>query len=330
MPPSSSNRSSDRSRSPRSFAEERLEHHLLGNYLRNKTSASATHEVAALAADAGAQGVAHISKCGAYVKKFKNLSRDIMRHVKKMETTSKLFTPEPYFITLPILDPKTQATIYVQRPVLLPHEMISWLLAAQKCHLADLCQFTRDDNYLNIYHNDICEHFHLDRNATIPLGFHGDGAAFQKSHHRSSSTEVYSWNFIVDKDGKRFMFTNINKDFLLPNNQTTYTLLEVFNWSMIVMFHGFWPALRHDGTNWCTTDNYRRSKSGKLGFHGVLLQIRGDWMWYQAIFKMPTHTNQKFCFRCKCTKVDGDALNYKDTLVGMQFGQRPEGSLMIG
>jgi hypothetical protein len=80
----------------------------------------------------------------------------------------------------------------------------------------------------------------------------------------------------VDKDGKRFMLTNINKDFLLPNNQTTYTLLDVFKWSMIVMFNGFWPALRHDGTNWCTTDNYRRSKSGTLGFHGVLLQIRGD------------------------------------------------------
>ena len=78
---------------------------MLGNYLRNKSSASTTHEVAALAADAGAQGVAHISRCGAQGNNFKNLSRDIMRYVKKMETTSKLFTPELYFITLPILDP---------------------------------------------------------------------------------------------------------------------------------------------------------------------------------------------------------------------------------
>ena len=98
----------------------------MGNYLRNKTSASATHEVAALAADAGAQGVAHISKCGAYGKNYKNLSRDIMRYVKRMATSSKLFTPEPYFIALPlILDTKTQATIYVQHPVLMPHEMIA-------------------------------------------------------------------------------------------------------------------------------------------------------------------------------------------------------------
>jgi hypothetical protein len=172
MPQSCSTRSSERSRSPRSLAKERLEHHLLGNYLRNKSSASATHEVAALAADAGAQGVAHISRCGAHGKNFKNLSRDIMRYVKKMETTNKLFTPEPYFITLPILDPKTQATIYVQHRVLLPHEMISWLLAAQKCHLADLCQFTRDDNYLQMYQDAFSNMSLLDKNATIPLGFH--------------------------------------------------------------------------------------------------------------------------------------------------------------
>ena len=76
-----------------------------------------------------------------------------MRYVQRMETTGKLITPEPYFVTLPILDTKTQATIYVQHPVLLPHEMIAWLLAANKCQLADLCQFTRDDNYLQMYHD---------------------------------------------------------------------------------------------------------------------------------------------------------------------------------
>jgi hypothetical protein len=122
-----------------------LDYQLLGNYLKDKISASTTQEVASLADAAGAQGVAHI-KCGAQGRNIKNLSRDLMRYVKRLENNSKVFTPEPYFVPLPILDTETQATIYVQHPILLPHEMISWLLATKTCHLADICKFTRDNN----------------------------------------------------------------------------------------------------------------------------------------------------------------------------------------
>ena len=51
----------------------------------------------------------------------KNLSRDLMRYVKRMENKSKVSTPEHYFVTLSFFDTKTQATIFVQHPVLLPH-----------------------------------------------------------------------------------------------------------------------------------------------------------------------------------------------------------------
>lgn len=286
--------------------------HLLSKFLRNKASAASTHQDAALATDAGALGVNQISRCGTQGGNPKNLSRDLLRYVKTLDA-SGVCMPQPYFVTLPIMDTKTSLTIFVEHPVLLPHEVIFWLLSVRKCQLSDLCTFTREDNYMSIHHSDFCASFGLEESATIPLGFHGDGAPFQKSHHRSSSTEVYSWNFIVDKNGKRYLFTNINKDFLLPDNQTTYPLLEVFRWSMVSLFSGHWPQSRHDGKCWQDSDKSRRQSFGPLGFNGVLLQLRGDWPWYQGILKVPTHTSMHPCFKCRCSRDDKDALNFRNT-----------------
>jgi len=103
-------------------------------------------------------------------------------------------------------------------------------------------KFTRSDNYINKYHKEFCDTHGLDLHSTIPRGFHGDGAPFQKSHHKQSSTEVYSWNFLVDRTGKRYLCTYISKDFMVHHNQeTAYKLLEVFKWSILSRFMAIGP-----------------------------------------------------------------------------------------
>ena len=271
-------------------AARKLRRHLVENCLKNHSSASNMHQLASLAGDAGASGVHGLAKLGNHGKACKNLSRDIMRFAKNVMTNMDEDVPEPYYVTIPIKCPKTSVQTFVEHPMLLPHELISWLLTTGRCHLADLTEFTRSDNYLNKYHKEFCDTHGLDLHSTIPLGFHGDGAPFQKSHHKQSSTEVYSWNFLVDRNGKRYLCTNINKDFMVHHNQeTAYKLLEVFKWSMIVMLHGHWPTKRHDGTPYQDGDNSRTGRAGSpLGFHGVLLQARGGLVLVPSYLQVPT------------------------------------------
>jgi hypothetical protein len=170
----------------------------------------------------------------------------------------------------------------VQHPVLLPHEVIEHLVITGSITIEEVADLAaRTDQTLQAQKTRFCAEYGVPDKSTIPIGFHGDGVPFQKSSHKHSSTEVYSWNFLCDKDGKRYMFCNINKDFLCQcgchGRCTVDKLMEVFAWSMHVMLDGKHPKTRHDGLE---LDPMRLAKQNTpLGFHAALLQCRGDWQW---------------------------------------------------
>ena len=56
---------------------------------------------------------------------------------------------------------------------------------------------------------------------------------------------------------------------------TVDAVLELMVLSLRILMVGRWPEARHDGQEWQRFDAPRKKRSGTLGFHGFLLQVRG-------------------------------------------------------
>lgn len=274
--------------------------HLATKFLTNKTSAIDTQEAAQLSSAAGASGVASLAKVGNSGKAHKNCARDIKRLVQRGAPA-----PLPYLVTIPITDPKTNQVVEVEHPVLLPHEMIAYIVATGTATVEALADVApRTDQTLHDQKCRFCATHGVPERSCIPLGFHGDGVPFQKSTHKNSTTEVYSWNFLCDRDGKRYLFANIHKDFLCKcgcaGRCTMDALFAVFVWSMQILLGGLHPQERHDGKPLDSTRSKVRGRS--LGFRGALMQARGDWQWYNQVFQFPSWSSLSICWRCKASQ----------------------------
>ena len=276
-------------------------------FLRNRLGAHETQELATLAFTAGATGVSQLAKVGNNGKAPKNNARDIKRLA-----LHGCDVPKPYMVDIPAWDPISGHNVHVQHPTLLPHELLAYMIANGKATVEELSDLsTRTDQTLDAKKKALCAKYGIDDHRCIAMGFHGDGVPFQKSTHKHSCTEVLSWNLLCDRDGKRYMFCNINKDFLCccgcAGRCTLDALLDVYVWSMNVLLEGKHPCQRHDGGDLDGVRNANKSKP--LGFHGLLLQVRGDWQWYSQVLNFPTWNSNFMCWRCKATQ-DG-ACSYK-------------------
>ena len=274
--------------------------HIATKFLTNKSSAREAQEDAHLSGAAGASGVGCIAKVGNHGKAPQNCARDIKRLVARGAPA-----PEPYMVTIPVTDPKTNKVVEVEHPVLLPHEMMAYIISTGVASVVDLADVAhRTDQTLDNHKKKFCAAHGLPEGTCIPIGFHGDGVPFQKSTHKNSSTEVYSWNFLCDRDGKRYLFANIHKDFLCKcgcsGRCTMEPLFAVFVWSMQILFGGLHPRERHDGA---PLDPARAKLAGRsLGFHALLMQARGDWQWYNQVFQFPSWAAGQVCWRCKASQ----------------------------
>ena len=274
--------------------------HLATKFLTNRASATEAQEDAALSLAAGARGVQGIAKIGNSGKAQKNCSRDLKRLVHRGCTA-----PLPYLVSIPISNPKTHKVETVIHPVLLPHEMMEYIIQTGTATVEELANVApRKDQNLQTHKRVFCATHGVPERTCIPIGFHGDGVPFQKSTHKNSSTEVYSWNFLCDRDGKRYLFANIHKEFLCKcgcaGRCTFNALFAVFVWSMQILLGGIHPQERHDGA---PLDAARaKLTKRKLGFQAVLLQARGDWQWFNQVFQFPSWSSGRICWRCKASQ----------------------------
>ena len=273
--------------------------HLSTWFLTKKLSGPDVQTLAALASAAGATGVHKIAKAGKTGVARKNIARDISR-----ATMKSIKVPEPYMVTIPLLDRHKGERIYMDHPVLLPHEMVGHLISTGQASLEHMTNLAaRTDQTLDKRLRNFCQAHNLNPKETIPLGFHGDGVPYQKSSHRDASTEVFSWIVLADMDGRRYMFSDVHKDFLCNcgcrGRCTMDALMAVFVWSMQVLFGGKSPMARHDGT---PLDPARAAKAGhELGFRGLLMQARGDWAWFHQVLAFPHWVADKICWRCRAS-----------------------------
>ena len=212
--------------------------HVTRKYLTNKSSALDAQQDASLSLAAGAGGVAGIARIGASGKAWQNCARDLKRLVYK-QTSAPLL----YIVRIPITDPKTNKQEHVDHPVLLPHEMLAYIVGSGIATVDELADVGhRSDQRLEENKRKFCATYGVPERTCIPIGFHGDGVPYQKSTHKNSTTEVYSWNFLCDRDGKRYMFANIHKDSLCKcgcaGRCAMDALFEVFVWSMQILLGG--------------------------------------------------------------------------------------------
>ena len=253
-----------------------------------------------LATEDGCQGAEDIAKAGHMGQAPKNSARDIKRSVLK-----NCDAPVPYMVTIPTWNSDTGSKEYSDWPVLLPHEMLVYLVDSGRCTINDMADMDgRDDITIKHRKASFCAAHGLGISTCIPLVFHGDGLPMQKATHNQQTTEVYSWNLLCDRDGKRYLFTNIHKKFMCDcgcrGRCTLDPLLEVFAWSMKVMLGGRHPSVSHDGTK---LDIARAAKGNKpLGFTGGLMQARGDWQFYNAVFSFPAWNSGQMCWKCRASQ----------------------------
>jgi hypothetical protein len=130
----------------------------------------------------------------------------------------------------------------------------------------------------------------------VPLGFHGDGGAFNKG----DSVVSLSWNSLVATGTTvqtRFLFTVVTKNEMV--DATLDTLMHMLGWSFHVMLSGETPD-----TDWRGNDMAGGEKA--LTPHetrACLAQARGDWEWMVQLFHFPRwdEAGESMCPYCLAT-----------------------------
>ncbi len=76
-------------------------------------------------------------------------------------------------------------------------------------------------------------------------------------------------------------------------------------WDVLSLSKGDYPSERHDGRPWHPTeDKTRHGKSGQYDFRACLLQCRGDWQWFKALFGFKGWASANICWRCRANRSD--------------------------
>lgn len=271
-------------------------------FISNKLSAKEAIQLAGSATAAGAAGSEDIATAAGTVKKhWKNAHRDLLRRLLR-----GCDLPLPYYCPVRVKNIVTLASEVVYMPVMLPHEMLQSICAKASCD--DLKLWTSSPEFEDDV-SEFCATWGCTRASTFAIGLHGDGVPFKAK--MEDSLEQLSWSFASDPTSDRILFAVIPKSFV-TGEDTFKDLFSIFTASMKQLALGVWPSMRLDGTAWLQSD-LKRSKLGgnKLSFSAVLLQIRGDWMFYKQVFNFPSWNAKRMCWKCEACS-DATECNFKN------------------
>ena len=154
------------------------------------------------------------------------------------------------------------------------------------------------------------DHPHLagvDWATLLPLGMHGDSGKF--SHY--DSLFVVTFNSCLGEGptkSTRFLMTAIKKSLIVPG--TIDAIARVLGWSFNVLLTGLEPMIDELGNPLPPSD--ARYLAG--GFKGVLVKVRGDWEFYNSVFKVPHWKSLgRMCWLCGAVGDPNNALKYSRT-----------------
>jgi hypothetical protein len=86
---------------------------------------------------------------------------------------------------------------------------------------------------------------------------------------------------------------------------TFQKLYSVIVWSLRCLATGTSPTCRHDGTPWTKADTKARITSGIPLPRAAVLQLRGDWEFFETAFRFRSTSSDTFCWKCDATKSAG-------------------------
>jgi len=233
--------------------------------------------------------------------------------------------PDVYWADIPVVDPATEEAHIVSFPFLLPHEVMDHMHSVHADKFQELIVSEQNGSHLLPLVADFAAEMKLPAHKVVPIGLHGDGVPFAAKMR--DSLEQFSWNFCTRPSSARVLFTAIPKKFV-AGKQTMDAILAVFAWSMQMLAVGTWPARRHTGDAWLPSDKDRRKRAGQqFGFHGCLIQVRGDWAFYKAVFNFPSWAAKSICWRCEANTSDIDFKDFSLTALWRQ--RRLEGHTFL-
>ena len=132
------------------------------------------------------------------------------------------------------------------------------------------------------------------------LSIWGDGVPF--NNNRSHSLEMLSLSIMSCCDqGLRIPLAAFPKH-LAAGPKTWNSVWNVMKWSLAWAATGIMPSHRHDGAPFDKTDTTRQKLALSPVPKGILVQIRGDWAFYKAVFGLPGWQEKRgCCWRCCMT-----------------------------
>ena len=208
--------------------------------------------------------------------------------------------PPAYWAQVRVWNPKTNKEQLQWLGFLLPHE---FTFALTKYGSLDVLRSTQNlDPQSKI-------HLEMETRAgerLVALGLWGDGVPC--NYDRTESVETFSLNLLGVSEPYhtlRLPITAISRKQIGTNTWTD--IMEIVSWSLQWCFLGTVPHARHDNTAWRKTDLWRSKQCGKsLGAKSVLVEVRGDWIFFGETFGFPKHnTSRGCCWMCECTPQEG-------------------------
>lgn len=221
----------------------------------------------------------------------------------------------PYQMRIPLRVRGTWHTVPHDHAMLLPHEMVGALydydpdsllfrdlILPSSDELESFWQNARESSpewYQQCLDNLGVEG-DLDVNTTIPLGVHGDDAAFNKK----DKLIVLNFNSVLKNRAtidSRLVITCLQYSRMLPM-VTLRELYKVISWSFECLARGVWPAANHAGQ---PLNGWRAAKAGSRiagPFSFVFSETRGDMKWIQETFQWNSYSHNYCCHLCKAHK----------------------------
>ena len=226
----------------------------------------------------------------------KNAARDLRRKLLK-----KSRWPPMYEAMVKMWMPKEKVTKTRPVALLLPHEILH---ALAKAGDKDALVSSAALDVRNLRRHDEISKF-LEA-PFVSLSLWGDGVPYSWDRKRSVDIWTLSFPGLVEKKHRdlRITLTALPHEGVVRDTQDD--LMAIFAWSMKALALGSMPTCRHDGSEWQSSDTWRKGESGGPLIHGALLELKGDWkqMWF--CFGVPGWMGRKdkpLCWRCKATKL---------------------------
>ena len=293
------------------------------------TGVLAGTEVQLIAMEAWADGqggsslLRRLAKAGTCGRHTGNITRDLIKAI--MAEGIMAGTAEPYDFKVPGPDGKSSVV-----SCFLPHEVYHKLVQERGVEAFVVGPDRENDSHgIPSLLRTWCSHpdvtmAHQARDVAA-IGMHGDAVQYtasQRAGDQKSVTAV-SFNFIsareVSDRGHRHLFAVLSKGRQCNCGCSAYhsfqAMFEVFSWSMMCLMLGISPSCRHDGGDWTASDRGARLPNGTPLPAAALVQLRGDWDWYSAAFRMRMAGAEHFCWMCNSTRSAG-SFCYKDFTPG--------------